>query len=55
VNLDVNLQMYCPFAETKNLVIEFIKSAQRDFPNDWNAFYNELPQEIAANLQQIFV
>ncbi|XP_011329441.1 importin-4 isoform X2 [Ooceraea biroi] len=40
--------------ETKNLVIEFIKSAQRDFPNDWNALYNELPQEIATNMQQIF-
>lgn len=40
--------------EGRNLVMEFVKSAQRDFPNDWNSVYTELPPEIATNIQQMF-
>ncbi|XP_014603697.1 PREDICTED: importin-4-like isoform X1 [Polistes canadensis] len=40
--------------ETKNLIMEFVRSAQRDFPNDWNSVYTELPPEIATNIQQMF-
>ncbi|KAL6263562.1 hypothetical protein P5V15_006351 [Pogonomyrmex californicus] len=40
--------------ETRNLVMEFIKSAQRDFVNDWNALFTELPPEVVANIQRIF-
>ncbi|KAG7189765.1 hypothetical protein KM043_017429 [Ampulex compressa] len=40
--------------ETKNLIREFVESAQRDFPNDWNALCAELPGEITANIQHIF-
>ncbi|XP_077271218.1 importin-4 isoform X1 [Temnothorax americanus] len=40
--------------ETQNLVMEFIKSAQRDFVNDWNALFSELPPEVVTNIQRIF-
>ncbi|KAF7381213.1 hypothetical protein HZH68_016088 [Vespula germanica] len=40
--------------EARNLVMEFVRSAQRDFPNDWNSVYTELPPEIATNIQQMF-
>lgn len=40
--------------ETQNLVMEFIKSAQRDFVNDWNALFTELPPEVVTNIQRIF-
>ncbi|KAI4495616.1 hypothetical protein M0802_008451 [Mischocyttarus mexicanus] len=40
--------------ETKNLIMEFVRSAQRDFPNDWNLIYTELPPEISTNIQQMF-
>ncbi|KAL0099728.1 hypothetical protein PUN28_019857 [Cardiocondyla obscurior] len=41
-------------AETQNLVMEFIKSAQRDFVNEWNALFTELPPEVVTNIQRIF-
>ncbi|XP_014468024.1 PREDICTED: importin-4-like [Dinoponera quadriceps] len=41
-------------SETTSLIIEFIKSAQRDFPNDWNALSSELPAEVITNIQRIF-
>lgn len=34
--------------------MEFSKSAQRDFPNEWNAVYAELPVEVATKIQRIF-
>ncbi|XP_003693033.1 importin-4 [Apis florea] len=40
--------------EAKNIVMEFIKSAQRDFPNEWNSMYSELPIEVTTNIQRIF-
>ncbi|EGI57688.1 PREDICTED: importin-4-like isoform X1 [Acromyrmex echinatior] len=40
--------------ETQNLVMEFIKSVQRDFVNDWNALFTELPPEVVTNIQRIF-
>ncbi|XP_076170729.1 importin-4 [Ptiloglossa arizonensis] len=40
--------------EAKSFVLEFIKSAQRDFPNEWNSMYAELPAEIATNIQRLF-
>ncbi|KAK2578828.1 hypothetical protein KPH14_002445 [Odynerus spinipes] len=40
--------------DARSLVVEFVKSAQRDFPNDWNSVYTELPPEIATNIQQMF-
>nr|XP_033340225.1 importin-4-like [Megalopta genalis] len=40
--------------EAKNLVLEFIKSAQRDFPNEWSSMYAELPIEITTKVQQTF-
>ncbi|XP_012138134.1 importin-4 isoform X2 [Megachile rotundata] len=40
--------------EAKSFVMEFIKSAQRDFPNEWNSMYAELPVEIATNVQRLF-
>lgn len=42
------------FAEATNLIIEFIKSTQRDFPNDWNAFSSELPAEVVMDIQRMF-
>lgn len=46
--------IYFLFTETQNLVMEFIKSAQRDFVNDWNALFTELPPEVVTNIQRIF-
>lgn len=43
-----------PFAEATSLIIEFIKCAQRDFPNEWNALSSELPAEVVTNIQRIF-
>ncbi|KOC63425.1 Importin-4 [Habropoda laboriosa] len=40
--------------EAKSIVMEFIKSAQRDFPNEWNSMYTELPAEVTTNIQRIF-
>lgn len=40
--------------ETRNLIMEFIKSAQRDFVNDWNAIFTELPPEVVAKIQRMF-
>ncbi|XP_015437006.1 PREDICTED: importin-4 [Dufourea novaeangliae] len=40
--------------EAKSFVMEFIKSAQRDFPNEWNSMYAELPVEVGTKVQQIF-
>lgn len=40
--------------EAKGIVMEFIKSAQRDFPNEWNSMYSELPIEVTTNIQRIF-
>ncbi|XP_076287223.1 importin-4 [Lasioglossum baleicum] len=37
--------------EAMNLVLEFIKSAQRDFPNEWSAMYAELPAEVTTKVQ----
>jgi len=34
--------------------MEFIKSVQRDFVNDWNALFTELPPEVVTNIQRIF-
>ncbi|XP_076649136.1 importin-4 [Halictus rubicundus] len=39
--------------EAMNLVLEFIKSAQRDFPNEWSAMYAELPAEVTTKVQQM--
>ncbi|XP_050458039.1 importin-4-like [Cataglyphis hispanica] len=40
--------------ETRNLIMEFIKSAQRDFVDDWNAVFSELPPEAVAKIQRMF-
>lgn len=40
--------------ETRNLTMEFIKSAQRDFVDDWNAVFTELPPEAVAKIQRMF-
>ncbi|XP_012279417.1 importin-4 [Orussus abietinus] len=40
--------------ETKRLVVEFLKSAQRDFPNEWNATFSEVPPEVVAEVQKAF-
>ncbi|XP_076248556.1 importin-4 [Calliopsis andreniformis] len=40
--------------EAKSFVMEFVKSAQRDFPNEWNSMYAELPAEVTTNVQRIF-
>ena len=40
--------------EAKGFVMEFIKSAQRDFPNEWSSMYTELPVDVATNVQRIF-
>lgn len=42
------------YTEAKGIVMEFVKSAQRDFPNEWNSVYAELPVEIATDIQRIF-
>lgn len=34
--------------------MEFIKSAQRDFVDDWNAVFSELPPEAVAKIQRMF-
>lgn len=47
-----NMFIFC--TEAKGIVMEFIKSAQRDFPNEWNSMYSELPIEITTNIQRIF-
>ena len=39
------------FAETQKLIMEFIKSVQRDFLNDWNAVFAELPPEVVTKIQ----
>ncbi|XP_014209388.1 importin-4 [Copidosoma floridanum] len=40
--------------ETKSIVVEFMKSVQRDFPADiWNPFCNQLGQEISDRLHNI--
>ncbi|XP_029160680.1 importin-4-like [Nylanderia fulva] len=40
--------------EARNLIMEFIKSAQRDFVSDWNAVFTELPPEVVVKIQCIF-
>ncbi|XP_076749367.1 importin-4 [Xylocopa sonorina] len=40
--------------EAKSIIMEFIKSSQRDFPNEWNSVYAELPAEVVTNIQRIF-
>lgn len=40
--------------EAKSTVMEFVKSAQRDFPDEWNSVFVELPAEVATNIQYIF-
>lgn len=47
-----NMFIFC--TEAKGIVMEFIKSAQRDFPNEWNSMYSELPIEVTTNIQRIF-
>ncbi|KOX69401.1 Importin-4 [Melipona quadrifasciata] len=40
--------------EAKSIVMEFIKSAQRDFLDEWNSMYVKLPIEVATNIPYIF-
>ncbi|XP_060832672.1 importin-4-like [Bombus pascuorum] len=40
--------------EAKSTVMEFVKSAQRDFPDEWNSVFVELSAEVASNIQYIF-
>ncbi|XP_043514170.1 importin-4-like isoform X1 [Frieseomelitta varia] len=40
--------------ETKSIIMEFIKSAQRDFLDEWNSMYVKLPIEVATNIPYIF-
>ncbi|KAK9300854.1 hypothetical protein QLX08_006565 [Tetragonisca angustula] len=40
--------------EAKSIVLEFIKSAQRDFLDEWNSMYVKLPTEVATNIPYIF-
>ncbi|XP_043248077.1 importin-4-like [Colletes gigas] len=40
--------------ETISFVVEFIKSAKRDFPNEWNSVYTELPTEI-GNIENMLL
>ncbi|XP_071878378.1 importin-4 [Bombus fervidus] len=39
--------------EAKSTVMEFVKSAQRDFPDEWNSVFVELSAEVATNIQYI--
>ncbi|XP_033183456.1 importin-4 [Bombus vancouverensis nearcticus] len=40
--------------EAKSIVVEFVKSAQRDFPDEWNSVLVDLPAEVVTNIQYIF-
>ncbi|XP_003484719.1 importin-4 [Bombus impatiens] len=40
--------------EAKSIVVEFVKSAQRDFPDEWNSVLVDLSAEIVTNIQYIF-
>lgn len=47
---------YCIcFSETKNIIIEFLKPIQRDFPEEWNSFCSSFPQQNLAELQQMLM
>lgn len=45
---------YIFYAEAKTIVMEFIKSAQRDFLDEWNSMYVKLPIEVATNIPYLF-
>ncbi|XP_033352643.1 importin-4-like [Bombus vosnesenskii] len=40
--------------EAKSIVVEFVKSAQRDFPDEWNSVLVDLSAEVVTNIQYIF-
>ncbi|XP_017888011.1 importin-4-like [Ceratina calcarata] len=40
--------------EAKGIIMEFIKSAIRDFPSEWCTVYAELPADVVENIQRIF-
>ncbi|OXU25360.1 hypothetical protein TSAR_005639 [Trichomalopsis sarcophagae] len=41
--------------ETKNLIAEFMKLVQRDFPEEWNSFCGQLTTESAAFVMRMIV
>lgn len=43
------------FSETKKLIIEFMKPIQRDFPDEWNSFCSNFPEQNLLELQQILM
>ncbi|KAH0534823.1 importin-4-like [Cotesia glomerata] len=46
ISINVLYEKKAPNEETKQVILEFIKSVQQDFSNEWNAVFSELPPDM---------
>ncbi|XP_034941996.1 importin-4-like [Chelonus insularis] len=46
ISINILYEKHVPDEETKNLITEFINSAQQDFPNEWHTVFSELTPEL---------